>query len=69
MSIRKVYDALHGISNDTVSLSTAVEIIAYCLIDGKVEQGSGFETDLYNDLVAQLKTMKDGFEDWFNARW
>ena len=63
ISIRKVYDALHGISNDTVSLSTAVEIIAYCLIDGKVEQGSGFETDLYNDLVVQLKTMKDGFED------
>jgi len=63
ISIRKVYDALHGISNDTVSLSIAVEIIAYCLIDGKVEQGSGFETDLYNDLVAQLKTMKDGFED------
>ena len=62
-SIRKVYDSLHGVSDDTVSLSAAVEIIAYCLIDGKVEQGSGFETDLYNDLVVQLKNMKDGFEN------
>ena len=62
MSIRKVYDSLHGISDDTVSLSSAVEIIAYCLIDGKLEQGSGFETDLYNDLVVQLKSMKDGFQ-------
>ena len=62
-SIRKVYDSLHGVSDDAVSLSAAVEIMAYCLMDGKVEQGSGFETDLYNDLVVQLKSMKDGFEN------
>ena len=69
MSIRKVYDSLHGVSDDAVSLSAAIEIIAYCLIDGKVEQGSGFETDLYNDLVEQLKSMKDGFATHLNARY
>ena len=69
MSIRKVYDSLHGISDDTVSLSSAVEIIAYCLIDGKLEQGSGFETDLYNDLVVQLKSMKDGFQAYQSLRF
>ena len=60
-SIRKVYDSLHGISDDRTSLSNAVEIMAYCLIDGKVEQESAFETKLYNDFVEQLRKMKAGF--------
>ena len=54
-SIRKVYDSLHGISTDVVELSEAVEILAYCLMDGKVDQKSSFETCLYNDLLEQLK--------------
>ena len=54
-SITKVYDSLHGISTDRVELSEAVEILAYCLMDGKVEQKSLFETYLYNDLLGQLK--------------
>ena len=35
--------------------------MAYCLVDGKVEQKSLFETNLYNELLEQLKKMKDGF--------
>ena len=54
-SIIKVYDSLHGISTDVVELSEAVEILAYCMMDGKVDQKSSFETCLYNDLVEQLK--------------
>ena len=54
-SIIKVYDSLHGISADVVELSEAVEILAYCLMDGKVDQKSSFETCLYNDLLEQLK--------------
>ena len=54
-SIIKVYDSLHGISTDVVELSEAVEILAYCLMDGKVDQKSSFETCLYNDLLEQLK--------------
>ena len=50
-----MYDSLHGISTDRVELSEAVEILAYCLMDGKVEQKSLFETYLYNDLLGQLK--------------
>lgn len=53
--IRIVYDSLHGISTDVVELSEAVEILAYCMMDGKVDQKSSFETCLYNDLVEQLK--------------
>ena len=60
-SIRKVYDSLHGISAQAIPLSNAVEIMAYCLVDGKVEQESEFETNLYNDLVGSLKKMKAGF--------
>ena len=51
----KVYDSLHGISTDVVELSEAVEILAYCLMDGKVDQKSSFESCLYNDLLEQLK--------------
>ena len=53
-----MYDSLHGISTDRVELSEAVEILAYCLMDGKVEQKSLFETYLYNDLLGQLKNDK-----------
>ena len=60
-SIKKVYDSLHGISTDYVELSEAVEIMAYCLIDGKVDQRSVFETKLYYSLLGQLKNMKDSF--------
>ena len=34
--------------------------MAYCLVDGKVEQESPFEMNLYNELVEQLKEMKAG---------
>ena len=60
-SIRRVYDSLHGISAQAIPLSNAVEIMAYCLVDGKVDQESGFETNLYNDLVSSLKKLKAGF--------
>ena len=62
MSIRTVYDCLHGISADGIPLSNAIEIIAYCMVDGKLEQDSEFEINLYNDLVDQLKSMKTGFQ-------
>lgn len=61
-SIRTIYDSLHGISDDAIPLSNAVEIMAYCLVDGKVEQESEFETDLYTELVEQLRDMKAGFK-------
>ena len=57
-SVKKVYDSHHGISTDGVELSEAVEILAYCLMDGKVDQKSLFETYLYNDLLGQLKNDK-----------
>ena len=57
-SIKKVYDSLHGISTDNVKLSEAVEIMAYCLMDGKVDQKSRFETYLYKDLLDQLRKYK-----------
>ena len=60
-SIRKVYDSLHGISHKAIPLANAVEIMAYCLVDGKVDQDSAFETNLYNHLVKTLKEMKARF--------
>ena len=49
---------MHGISSDNVEIDEAVEIMAYTLADGKVEQESMFETRLYNDLLEQLENDK-----------
>ena len=62
-SIRKVYDSLHGISNDSVCIDEAIEIMAYCLDDGKIDQESEFETELYNSLLQQLEKMKNDISD------
>ena len=58
-SIQKVYDSLHGISNERVDLTEAIEIMAYCLDDGKIELDSEFETELYTSLLEQLDKMKN----------
>ena len=58
-SIRKVYDSLHGISNERVDLTEAIEIMAYCLDDGKIELDSEFETELYTGLLEQFDKMKN----------
>ena len=63
LSIRKVYDSLHGISNDSVCIDEAIEIMAYCLDDGKIDQESEFETELYNSLLKQLEEMKNDISD------
>ena len=50
-------------SKDNVSLTNALEIIKYCLYDGKVDQGSTFETKLYKSLVTQIsQTVSLNFE-------
>ena len=45
---------MHGISTENVQISEAVEIMAYCLMDGKVEQKSTFESQLYEELLKQM---------------
>ena len=40
---------------DSVKLSETLEILAYCLFDGKVDQKSEFETELYHNLVRDLQ--------------
>ena len=60
-SIKRVFDSMHGISSDYVEIDELVEIMAYTLADGKIEQKSMFETRLYNDSLMQLKTDKEWF--------
>ena len=59
-SIQKVYDSMHGISTENVQISEAVEIMAYCLMDGKVEQKSTFESQLYEELLKQMMEVLPG---------
>ena len=65
-SIKKVFDSMHGISRDYVKLSEVVEIMAYCMADGKIDQKSVFETRLYDDLLEQLKNDKGRFCEHFS---
>ena len=37
--------------------------MAYCLDDGKIDQESEFETELYNSLLKQLKEMTNNISD------
>ena len=37
--------------------------MAYCLDDGKMDQESEFETELYNSLLKQLKEMTNNISD------
>ena len=46
-----------------VKLSEALEILAYCLFDGKIDQKSEFEIQLYDELLCdfKLERFKFGF--------
>ena len=41
---------------ENIPIHNAIEIIAYCHFDGKIEQASKFETNLCNDLLEQMKS-------------
>ena len=57
---------MHGISTENVQISEAVEIMVYCLMDGKVDQKSTFESQLYEQLNDQMMdAFLDGVEDIF----
>ena len=42
-----------------VDLCDALEIIEYCLYEGKIDLESGFETDLYKSFVTQVNETED----------
>ena len=60
-SITKIYDALHGISTENIELSEVIEIMVYCVVDGKIDQKSEFECRLYEYLLEQLMNTKVDF--------
>ena len=49
-SVRKVFDLLHGLDVEKITLATAVEIMIFCNYDGKITQKSEFETNLFQTL-------------------
>ena len=44
---------------NNIQIHNAIEIIAYCHFDGKVEQGSKFEKTLCDNLLKQFKSSND----------
>ena len=53
-SVRKVFDLLHGLDIEKITLATAVEIMIFCNYDGKITQKSEFETNLFQTLSDQI---------------
>ena len=45
---------MHGISTENIQISEAAEIMVYCLMDGKVDQKSVFESQLYDELILEM---------------
>ena len=58
--VRVFFDQLHHVSTNEVSLLDALELMVFCNHDGQVDQGSNFETQLYEDLLHEiLEKIKD----------
>ena len=58
--VRVFFDQLHHVTTNEVSLLDALELMVFCNHDGQIDQGSDFETRLYEDLLCQiLEQIKD----------
>ena len=54
-SVKIAFDALYGLINDNIAIHELVELIAYLHFDGKLEQGSKFEVQMFETVLEQLK--------------
>ena len=55
VTIRKIFDFLHGVDFEDVELSIGIEILAWTNFDGQVDQKSDTETLIFNEFSKQLK--------------
>ena len=58
VTIRKIFDFLHGVDFEDVELSIGLEILAWTNFDGQVDQKSDTETFIFNEFSKQLKAFK-----------
>jgi len=50
-TIRHIFDLMHGLDIEKLTLATVVEMMIFCNYDGKITQKSEFETTLFQTLV------------------
>ena len=55
VTIRKIFDFLHGVDFEDVELSIGLEILAWTNFDGQVDQKSDTETLIFSEFSKQLK--------------
>ena len=58
VTIRKIFDYLHGVDLKDIELSIGIEIIAWANFEGQVDQKSDTETVIFNEFSKQLKAFK-----------
>ena len=54
-SIKIAFDALYGLINENFALHELIELIAYLHFDGKLDQGSKFEVQIFETVLEQFK--------------
>ena len=58
-SVRRHINVQFILEKENIPIHNAIEIIAYCHFDGKVDQGSKFEKNLSENLLEHLKSNED----------
>ena len=58
VTIRQIFDYLHGVDLKDIELSIGIEIIAWANFEGQVDQKSDTETVIFNEFSKQLKAFK-----------
>ena len=58
ITIRTIFDFLHGVDFEDVELSVGIEILAWTNFDGQLDQKSDTETEIFNEFAKQLKAFK-----------
>ena len=53
-TLKIAFDALYGISNESIAIHELIELIAYLLFDGKVAQDSKFEVQMFDTAFDQF---------------
>ena len=62
VTIRTIFDYLHGVDLKDVELSVGIEILAWTNFDGQVDQNSDIETEIFDEFTKQLRAFKVSFK-------
>ena len=57
-SLKIAFDALYGLSHENIATHELIELLAYLHFDGKIAQGSKFEVQMSETVIAHFKNTR-----------